>query len=111
MAVRVDLSLGGRVLSTTPRQVRKWGLRAAAFSGAISVVILFGWAFDALPSDRPFLVLMVYLLTLTVAGGGALSALAANMHLTIGMAFSAGVRTGQAGAWPPKDAPQLRLVE
>lgn len=91
----------------SPSTIIRASLRVAVASGTGSLVVVTTWALEVF-DGRPMLTLMVYLALIAAATGGGIVAAVAWCHLSVGHAFSAGLRAGRL-AGPERDDGTRRL--
>jgi len=91
--------------ATTPALVRHAAAVVFFISAPLTLVVLVAWAFEVWPPmhDRPYLVVMVYLLLLSLTLGAAVVASVAHCHITVSRSFAAGMRAAQAQVALPPD--------
>lgn len=96
--------------TTTPTLLRRRALRVhvVAAPAAIGTVLL--WGFQVMPTHRPHLVMMLFLLFLGTAVGSAVVAAVAHCQLTVQRAFLAGLGARDAMGDPGRPTP-LRVVD
>lgn len=97
-------------MQLTPRQAHQWSMRVLVVSAPATLIIMLAWVVSVIPSERPVLALMVFMVCLATSLGASIAAVGSSCHLAVGRAFTAGMRAGQHHVDGPEQ-PALRLVE